>query len=89
MGDDREVRRRQGNLTQIKHVWSDMAAPPLSPCSARERAAHYRVLAALISDRATHLLLLDMADELDAAARLAEPALEPAPAPSPLPRGLS
>lgn len=60
-----------------------MAARPLSLCSPRERAEHYRLLAALISDRATHLLLLDMADELDAEARLAEPA------PAPLPRALS
>lgn len=45
------------------------------------------MLAALISDRDTHVLLLDMADELDAAARLAEYAREPAAAP--LPRSLS
>jgi hypothetical protein len=57
-----------------------MAERPFSSC---ERAEHYRVLAALITDRATHLLLLDMADELDAAARLA------AGAPAPLPRSIS
>ena len=37
--------------------------------SSRMRAEHYRALAALMSDEATHLILLDMAREAEAEAR--------------------
>lgn len=45
-------------------------------CSSRVRAEHYRALAALMSDEATHRILLDMAREADDEACVHEAALE-------------
>lgn len=68
-----------GNLTQVRHVLPPMSSQPFSP---RDRAAHYRELAVLMGDERTHRVLLEMAEEAEAAARIGE-------AHGPLPRAFS